>query len=76
MASNRSIFWKYAPAWAVVFAAGATLAKSVGQHYILKREWDLRWSDAGAALAGAALSYTLFRLQHGNASENDAWYRR
>ena len=76
MASNRSIFRKYAPAWAVLFAAGATFVKSIGQHYILKREWELRWSDAGAALIGAAVGYATFRMQHGDVSENDAWYKR
>ena len=76
MARDRSVFWKYAPAWAVLFAAGATFAKSVGQHYILKREWELRWSDAAAALVGAGLGYASFRLQHGDVSESDAWYKR
>lgn len=66
---------KYAPLWAMAFAAGATLLKSTGTTYILKREWQLSWSDVAAAVGGAVVGYGIFRVRHGNRDEGN-WYTR
>ena len=76
MAGKRDTLWRYAPLWSVLFAATATLAKGVGQHYILKRKWQIKGSDVATALVGAVVGYVSFRAKHGDATESDAWYKR
>lgn len=66
MASNTDDVRKYAPVWAVLFATGATLAKSLGTQYILKRKWEFEWADAATAFGGAVIGYAAFRLRYGN----------
>lgn len=66
METKRDTLWKYAPVWAILFASGATLAKSLGTNYILKRKWEFEWSDMATALGGAAVGYLSFRFRYGN----------
>lgn len=70
MESKRDTLWKYAPVWAILFASGATLAKSLGTHYILKREVNFKWADAATAVAGAVAGYASFRMRYGNKKED------
>ena len=74
MADTKDIAWRYAPLWATLFGAGATLLKKVGTHYIMKRKVTLEWSDVGFALLTAALSYGSFRKQYGG--DDAVWYKR
>lgn len=76
MSKAERVSWKYAPLWAVLFAAGATLVKSMGQRYILKREWDFKPSDVATALGGATLGYLTFRARHGDMHDRGHWYER
>ena len=73
--TKRDSLWKYAPVWAVLFATGATVAKSVGTHYILRREWSFKWADAGTALGGAVLGYLAFRARYGNKDDSNPMTR-
>lgn len=70
MASHSDSLWKYAPVWAVLFATGASLAKSLGTQYILKRKWEFEWADAATAFGGAVLGYAAFRMRYGNKDES------
>ena len=70
MASTPKEVRKYAPVWAVLFATGATLAKSLGTQYILKRDWEFEWADVATAFGGAVLGYAAFRLRYGNKDES------
>lgn len=67
--------WKYAPVWSILFAAAATIAKSMGTHYILKREVQFKWSDVATALGGAVFGYISFRARHGEVDKRH-WYTR
>lgn len=69
--TKRDSLWKYAPVWAVLFATGATVAKSVGTHYILRREWNFKLGDAATAFGGAVLGYVAFRARYGNKDESN-----
>lgn len=60
---------KYAPLWVLLFSAGTTLTRMVGQRFVLQREWDVSWKDVRAALTGAAVGYAAFRLRYGNEKE-------
>ncbi len=60
---------KYAPLWVMLFSTGAALTKAVGERYLLQREWVVKWSDVGIAVAGAALGYAAYRYRHGNSRE-------
>ena len=76
MADAKQISWKYAPLWAVLFATVATLGKSLGQRYILKRTWDFKASDVATAAVGAVLGYLSFRFKHGDMHDRGPWYKR
>ena len=73
--TKRDSLWKYAPVWAVLFATGATVAKSVGTHYILKREVNFKLGDLATAFGGAVLGYVAFRARYGNKDESSALTR-
>ena len=60
---------KYAPLWVLLFSAGTTLTRMVGQRFVLKHEWELSWKDVRSALTGAAFGYLAFRLRYGNEEE-------
>ena len=75
MFEKRDSLWKYAPVWAVLFAASASLLKRLGTQYILKREVDFKWADAGTALVGAVIGYVTFRMRFGE-KKSDHWYTR
>lgn len=57
---------KYAPVWVLVFSAGTTLLRMVGQRLIVREEWELSWKDLRSALTGAIVGYAAFRMRHGN----------
>ena len=63
---------RYAPLWVILFSTGATLLKSIGQHYAVDRRIRLTPKDIGIAFAGAALGYVTFRLRKG--THSDHWY--
>lgn len=75
MARTHDPARKYAPVWAILFASGAALAKTIGTTYILKRTWRFEWSDAATALGGAVFGYLAFRARHGNRDDGH-WYTR
>lgn len=75
MPERRDSLWRYAPIWAVLFGAAASLTKSLGTQYILRRKWIFKWSDVATALAGATLGYITFRLRFGQKKEKH-WYTR
>ncbi len=75
MELNRDTFWKFAPVWVILFSAGTTLTKSLGQRYLLKREFEFNWSDVGSALLGGVVGYATFRMKHGEKKEQH-WYTR
>lgn len=60
----------YAPVWVALFSTGATLFRAVGERYLLKRQWQITWSDVGMAAGGALLGYVTFRYKHGQRSAN------
>lgn len=57
---------KYAPMWALLFAAGSTLARKVGERFMLKRELRISKKDVLPALLAAAVGYAAFRFRYGN----------
>lgn len=75
MATPRDTFWKYAPLWSVLFAAGTTLTKSLVTRYLLKRRWSFQWSDVTTAFVGALLGFVSFRAQYGSEDDNH-WFKR
>lgn len=60
---------KYAPVWVMLFSAGTTLTRMLGQRFVLEREWNLSWKDVRSALTGAVVGYVAFRLRYGNEEE-------
>lgn len=72
---HDDILWKYAPLWATLFGASATVIKKLGTHYIMKREVDLEWSDLATAVLTATISYASFRHRYGN-KLSDSWATR
>ncbi len=56
----------HAPLWMALFSAGAALSRVVGERYLLKREWTLRWKDVLTAIGGALVGYLIFRKRRGN----------
>lgn len=75
MARKRDVFWKYAPLWATLFGASATLLKKLGTHYIMERDVQLEWSDFATAVVTAGIGYVSFRKQYGN-KLGDSWATR
>ena len=53
----------------MLFSAGTTLTRMIGQRFVLKREWSLSWKDVRSALTGAVVGYVAFRLRYGDEKE-------
>ena len=69
MRGKKDAGWKYSPVWVLLFSTTAALGKAVGERYLLQREWRLKPSDVGIAVAGAVLGYASFRLRYGKKTQ-------
>ncbi len=49
----------------MLFGAIASMAKTTGTRYILKRDLSFKWRDFGLALLVSGISYAAFRVRHG-----------
>lgn len=66
---------RYAPLWAVLIGAAATVAKETSTRYLVERTWRLKPSDFLVGLFVSVLSYFMFRMRYGHKHE-ESWYKR